>query len=309
MKLAMCAVAVLALAACSSYPDEQDPQAQLSHDLDKLRAEMKQLNAQQVMAYDRLSDTYKAQAELSAKLDIQVRSMNAELKVLQDQIKTLQAQAAAGPATPNPASPTAKSEPVAPALKVEDIQAEIEATLAGLSSGKLKREEAATLLKPHPTYAIPRILDEIQRSPTRFDYVKQLEFILAQLSPRELKVFLREALEQRAARDSAARVIGMTKDSELGRLLEPLAGTKDEDFRLLCGDSLAACRNAAGISPLVESLKSKEISTRTIAFAALKRVNRGETFGYSAPLSPDQNAGAIKSWEEWAAKFGPTVFD
>ncbi len=309
MKLAMSGTLAFALAACSSYPDEQDPQSKLSLELEKLRAEMKQLNAQQVMAYEQLSTNYRVQAELSTKLDIQMKSVQAELKVLQDQVRTLQAQVAAGGAPTTP--PAAPGTPPLPgsARRVEDIQADIEATLAGLSSGKLKREEAATLLKPHPTYAVPRVLDEIKRSPTRFEYLKQLEHILSQLSPRELKVFLREALTERAARDSAARVIGMAKDSELGRLLEEHARTKDEDFRLLCGDSLVACRNAAGIGPLVESLKSKEISTRTIAIAALKRVNRGESFGYSAPLSLDQNAGAIKSWEEWAAKFGPTLFD
>jgi hypothetical protein len=308
MKVAMSAALLLTVAACSSYPDEQDPQSRLSSEIEKLRAEMKQLNAQQVMAYDQLSTNYKLQTELVTKLDLQLRSLQPELKVLQDQVKTLQAQAAAGPAPAHPAATPAKGEPT-PALKVEDIQAEIEATLAGLSSSKLKREEAAALLKPHPTHAVPRILDEIQRSPTRFEYVKQLEFVLAQLSPKELKVFLREALEQRAARDSAARVIGMARDSELGRLVEPYAGTKDEDFRLLCGDSLVACRNAAGIPALVSCLKSDQSSTRTIAIAALKRVNRGESFGYSAPLSPEQNANAIKSWEEWAVKFGPTVFD
>jgi hypothetical protein len=139
--------------------------------------------------------------------------------------------------------------------------------------------------------------------------VKQLEFVLSQLSPKELKVFLREALTTRGSRDSAARVIGMSKDSELGRLVEEHAGAPEEDFRLLCGDSLVACRNAKGIPLLVQCLKSPEGATRTIAFASLKRANRGESFGYSAPLSPEQNAAAIKSWEDWAQKFGPTLFD
>ena len=314
MKISIPAALALVLAACGSYPENgQDPQGKLSLEVEKLRAETKQLNAMQTLACERIVDSYKSQADLTAKLDNQVRIMSAELKVLMDQVKTLQAQIVAigpGPGpSPGPGPAPLPVEPGTRPKSADDIQSDIEAALAGLSSGKLKKEEAAAHLKPHPVYATPRVIEEIKRSPTRFEYVKQLEYVLTQLSTKELKVFLREALTQRGTRDSSARVVGLVRDSELGRLLEEHTATPDEDFRLLCGDSLVACRNAAGIPLLVQSLKSEQNATRTIAFSALKRVNRGETFGYSAPLAPEQNAAAIKSWEDWAQKFGPTLFD
>ena len=311
MKIATSSALILVLAACGSYPEDgQDPQSKHPLEVEKLRAEMKQLNAMQTLACERIVDSYKGQSDLTAKLDNQVRIMSAELKVLQDQVKTLQAQIVGSPPLgPGPASGPRPVGSGAQAKSAEDMQADIEAALAGLSSGKLKKEEAAAQVKPYPVYATPRVIEEIKRSTTRFEYVKQLEFVLTQLSPKELKVFLREALTQRGARDSSARVIGLVRDSELGRLLEEHTGAPDEDFRLLCGDSLVACRNAAGIPLLVQCLKSEQNATRTIAFSALKRVNRGESFGYSSPLSAEQNAAAIKSWEDWAQKFGPTLFD
>jgi hypothetical protein len=308
MRIATSALVLLVLGACSSYPEEgQDPQSKTNLELEKLRAEMKQQNAVALLMCDKLTDANRGLIERLVKLEALVGVSQADLKVLMDQVKTLQDQVTA-PTPPNPANP---SNPAAagPRKTTEDVLMDIEAAITGLSSGKLKKEEVAVQLKPHPAYAAPRLLEEIRRSPTRFEYVKQLEFVLSQLSPKELKVFLREALTTRGSRDSAARVIGMSKDSELGRLLEEHAGAPEEDFRLLCGDSLVACRNPAGLPLLVQCLKSPEGSTRTIAFASLKRANRGETFGYSAPLSPEQNAAAIKSWEDWTQKFGPTLFD
>jgi hypothetical protein len=303
MKILASSFAALALAGCGTYPEQgQDPESQIQQKMEKLRAEVAQQNALQALTCEKLVDANRGLVERVTQAENLLKVSQAEIKVLQDQVKTLQAQVASGAAAAPDSrpAPAGKVEgPAVPARKIEDILLDIEAAITGLSSGKLKREEAAAQLKPHAAHAAPRLIEEVRGSPTRFEYVKQLEWVLAQLPPRDLKVFLREALTQRGSRDSAARVIGMTKH----------AGTPDDDFRLLLGDSLVACRNAAGIPPLVQSLKSDQNATRTIAIAALKRVNRGESFGYSAPLSPEQNANAIKSWEEWAQKFGPTIFD
>lgn len=310
MRLLTAAVLVLVLGACGSYPEDgQTPESRANLELERLRAEMKQQSAVQALMCEKLVDANRSLVERVGKLENLVGVSQADLKVLMDQVKTLQAQLAAVPATgPNTAGP-GETPRVFPKKSTEDALLDIEAAITGLSSGKLKREEAAVQLKPYPQYAAPRVLDEIRRSPTRFEYLKQLEWVLSQLPARELKVFLREALLERGSRDSAARVVGLSRDPELGRLLEEHAGTKDEDFGLVCGDSLASCRNPAGIPLLVRCLKSEQGATRTIAISTLKRVNRGESFGYSAPLSPEQNAAAVKSWEEWAQKFGPTLFD
>jgi len=97
--------------------------------------------------------------------------------------------------------------------------------------------------------------------------------------------------------------------AELGKLLEEHWDSNDEDFKLLIGESLVLCRNAKGIPILVVSLRSGEVTTRTIAISALKRLARGQDFGYRAQSTNEQNAAALKSWEEWFEKGGKTIFD
>jgi hypothetical protein len=194
-------------------------------------------------------------------------------------------------------------------MKIEDILLEIETVVTQLRGGKLKVDEAVTKLRPFAQHAAPRLLTELRDNVARFDYTRQLEQVLGKLPPAELKVPLADALKRRTTREAAARVVGATKDRELSKILEEYVGDPDEDFRLNVGDALVGCRNSSGIPLLLQCLKSDQGATRTIAIAALKKVNRGEDLGYRPQLSAELNAGAIKAWDEWSDKFAKTLFE
>lgn len=277
--------------------------------LTKIEIDLANHKQGQVYTYEQLVNANKGLVERATKLEMRANGLETTVAHLEEQIKTLSAQLAAGAV--RPAVPGAEAAPVAPVTgkKIEDIQREIEETLSQLQSAKISRDDAATLLRPYGIHAAPRLLDEIAKSVTRFDYVKQLEYVISRLGPVELKLPLRDAFTRPGVRDSAVRVVGLAKNLELSRILEEHATSPDEDFRLLAGEALVQCRNAAGIAPLVESLKSEQGATRTIAISALKRINRNEDFGYRAQLPPAANAASITSWEQWAATFGKTVFE
>ena len=77
----------------------------------------------------------------------------------------------------------------------------------------------------------------------------------------------------------------------------------------MVGESLVLCRNGKGIPILIVSLRSGEMTTRTIAIAALKRLARGQDFGYRPQATHEANATALQSWTEWFEKGGKTVFE
>lgn len=271
---------------------------------ENFQIEAKNKNELQVHLYNELVQKHAGLTKQVADLDVLLRTLQATASRLEDDVKALRAARPATPASGD--APTA----VTPAKeKVEDILLHVETTIGQLRQGKLKTEEAVAQLRPYAKDAAPRVLDELAGAVTKFDYAKQLESILSKFPPADLKVPIQKALTQRGLRESAARIVGAAKDPELGKVLEDHLDSTDEDFRLVIGESLVLCRNAKGIPVLIADLKSGEMTTRTIAISALKRLNRGEDFNYRAQQAPEQNAGAVKSWEEWAEKFGKTIFD
>ncbi|HEX7901377.1 MAG TPA: HEAT repeat domain-containing protein [Planctomycetota bacterium] len=299
------AIAALAVVGCESYPEKTESD-QIREDVTDLKLKVEKNNTGQSYAVEQLVNANKGLVERVTQLEILVRGLETTVRHQDEQLKTLAATRAVAPA---PAVPGGPNPPAVPAKKLEDILLEVETTVGQLRDGKLAAAEAATLLKPHARHAIPRLIEELDRSLTRFDYAKKLEKTLASMPAADLKLPLREALQRRSTREAAARVVGQTKDRELSKILEEHADSPDEDFRLAVGEALVLCRNAAGIPALVASLKSEQGTNRTIAGSALKKANRGEDFDFKPQLSPAENAPAIKSWEEWAEKFGKALFD
>jgi HEAT repeat protein len=307
MKKLCIAIAALAVAGCNAYPEKSEPE-QLRDELTDLKLKVEKNNTGQSYAVEQLVNANKGLVERVTQLEILVRGLETTVKHQDEQLKTLAAAQAAGPRAPADPGAAAKT-PAAPQKKLEDILLEVETTVGQLRDGKLGADEAATLLKPWARHAVPRLVEELDRSLTRFDYAKALERVLAAMPPADLKLPLREALQRRTVREAAARVVGQTKDKELSKILEEHAGTPDEDFRLAVGEALVLCRNAAGVPLLVASLKSDQGATRTIAASALKKANKGDDYQYRPQLPPAENAAAIKSWEEWSEKFGKSIFD
>lgn len=312
MKILMFAVpAVLALAAtgCVDIAEKQDLDDVVAK-VEKISAQAAQKNDMQALLYEELIKRTNGLEKKVGEMDILTGTMKSQVARLEELIKTLQAQVDAlgkAPAGGNPGNPGATAE--ASKLKIEEILLEIQTVLAELRGGKLKADEAATRLKPYAQHAAPQLVAELRASLAKFDYAKQLEFILAKLPPVELKVPLQGALRQRGIREAAARVIGATGDKELSHILEEYLGENDEDFRLAVGDALVRCRNGSGIPLLLASLKSEQSATRTIAISTLKKINRGEDLGYKPQLTPEANAAGIKAWDDWSDKFAKTLFE
>lgn len=298
------AIAALAVVGCESYPEKTE-QDQFREDMTDLKLKVEKNNTGQSYAVEQLVNANKGLVERVTQLEILVRGLETTVRHQDEQLKTLLAARAVAPAT----NPSVVNPPAAPQKKLEDILLEVETTVGQLRDGKLGADEAGTLLKPWARHAIPRLVEELDRSLTRFDYAKKLEKTLAFMPAADLKLPLRDALQRRSVREAAARVVGQSKDKDLSKILEEHAESPDEDFRLAVGEALVQCRNSAGIPPLVASLKSEQGATRTIAASALKKANRGEDFNYRPQLSAAENAASIKSWEDWAEKFGKALFD
>lgn len=313
MRILMFAVpALLALATvgCIDMAERQDLDEVVAK-VDKISAQAAQKNDMQALLYEELVKRTNGLEKKVGEMDILTNTMKAQVARLEELLKTLQAQVEALAKAPPAAvqGATGVQAEAAKTLKIEEILLEIQTVLAELRGGKIKADEAATRLKPWAQHAAPQLVTELRNSLAKFDYAKQLEFILAKFPPLELKAPLSGALRQRGIREAAARVIGATGDKELSHLLEEYVGENDEDFRLAVGDALVRCRNGSGIPLLLASLRSEQSATRTIAIAALKKINRGEDLGYKPQLSPEANAAGIKAWDDWSDKFAKTLFE
>jgi outer membrane murein-binding lipoprotein Lpp len=311
LKVAVPAVLALAAVGCVDLVEKEEFD-ELTRKFEKFSAQMAQKNDMQALYSDEHVKRTTALEKKVGEMDILLNTMKAQVARLEDIAKTMRAEIDAFGKAPSPASQPGQQpagSEAAKTIKIEDILLEIETVVTQLRSGKLKTDEAAAKLKPYAQHAAPRLITELHESIARFDYTKQLETILSKFPPAELKVPLVGALKRRATRDAAARIVGQVKDRELSKILEEYIGDADEDFRLNVGDALVGCRNSAGIPLLLQCLKSESGATRTIAIAALKKVNRGEDLGYRPQLAVEANAAAIKAWEEWSDKFAKTLFE
>ena len=310
LKLAIPAVLALCAVGCVDLVEKEDLD-DLTRKFEKLSAQVAQKNDMQALLYEELVKRANGMEKKLGEIDILVNTMKAQVARLEDLTKTMRAEIDAlgkAPAVaPQPGQPAIESTKTT--LKIEDILLEIETVVTQLRSGKLKTDEAVAKLKPYAQHAAPRLITELHESIARFDYTKQLEAVLAKFPPAELKVPLASALKRRATREAAARIVGQAKDKELSKILEEYIGDADEDFRLNVGDALVSSRNSSGIPLLLACLKSDQNATRTIAIAALKKVNRGDDMGYKPQLSVEANAAAIKTWEDWSEKYAKTLFE
>ena len=295
---------VLALAGAGCVEVERQEFDALDKSLKNLEIQSKNQNELHVHLYNELVQKHAGLVKQVTEVDVLFRAMQSSVAQLETQVKALVAAGKLGPKPPD--GPQIAPPPVE---KIEDILLHVNTTIGELRKGTLKTEEAVTLLTPYALHAVPKVLDELAGAVTKFDYAKQLESILSKFPPDSLKTPIKSALGQRGLRESAARVVGQTKNPDLGKLLEDHSDANDEDFKRVIGEALVLCRNAKGIPILVVSLRSGEVTTRTIAISTLKRLARGQDFGYRAQSTNEQNAAALKSWEEWFEKGGKTIFD
>jgi uncharacterized small protein (DUF1192 family) len=295
------AVVAFANAGCKSTLNKEQ-MAEIEQRITKVHVELSNKNDGQNAAYNGLVD---ANRDLMNK----VATLERRVLVLQADVDRLKAIPAAAPAAASNPSGIDPQPPLPTARKPEDVLLELEEALVKLRADKANPDEIAAQFKTYARFAAPALVDELRKPTTKTIYTTRVEQILAQFPAADLEVPLQKGLEEGGPRFSMARVVGKVGDRKLSKILEPHAGTVDEDFRLAAGEALVLCRNAAGVPGLVKCLRSDQRDTKMIAISVLKRLNRDEDFGYRPHRPAEDNAEPVKKWEEWLEKFGKVLFD
>ena len=297
MKPVLLSAAVVALAAVGCSSVDEVPPDTVEDKLTKLEVQMTAKLDKAHAVFTELTDNY-------MRLQRRVGDLESENKMLQIEVKRLNDKVElAGAASPRTEGPQGQ----APGPDMAEVGMRIDQALAKLkTTGNV--DEAAKELVPLSRYSAVKMTEGLKQI-TLPDYVADLEKVLAKCSPLDLKTPLEEALKDRARRSSVARVVGGTRDPGLSRILEPHASDADPVVQVEMGQALVACRNKAGVPPLLKALAAPESEIRFQAILSLKRLNKGQAFGYDMNRGADENAAALKSWQEWWQKEGPKLFE
>ena len=288
------AAALLAVMGCSSV--EQEPPDTVEDKLTKLEVQMTAKLDKAHAVFTELTDNYMRLQRRVGDLESDNKMLQIEVKRLNDKVETAGA-----------ASPRTSEQPQGPSPDMPEIGIRIDQAMVKLkTTGNV--DEAAKELVPLSRYSVVKLVEALKQISLP-DYVADVEKVLAKCSPLDLKTPLEEAAKDRSRRSSVARVVGGSRDPGLSRILEPHAGDSDPVVQVEIGQALVACRNKAGVPPLLKALAAPESEIRFRAILSLKRLNKGETFGYNMNQSADENAAALKAWQDWWQKEGPKLFE
>lgn len=288
------AAALLAVMGCSSV--EQEPPDTVEDKLTKLEVQMTAKLDKAHAVFTELTDNY-------MRLQRRVGDLESDNKMLQIEVKRLNDKVELAGA----AAPRTSEQPQGPAVDMAEIGMRIDQAMAKLkTTGNV--DEAAKELVPLSRYSVVKLVEALKQISLP-DYVADIEKVLAKCSPLDLKTPLEEAAKDRTRRSSVARVVGGARDPGLSRILETYAGDSDPVVQVEMGQALVACRNKAGVPPLLKALAAPESEIRFRAILSLKRLNKGETYGYNMNQSADENAASLKAWQDWWQKEGPKLFE
>ena len=269
------------------------PQETLQDKVAKLEAQMTQKLDKAYTYYTELTDQFRRMERRVAALESENQLLRIDVKKLTER---LDAAGAAGPrGVPGPGPDLAEV-----GMKIDQALAKLKTT------GNV--DEATRELVPVARYAVTKLAEALGQvgSP---DYVASVEMVLARCPTDELRGPLEAAVKDRARRTSVARVIGSVADPALSKMLEPFTGDSDPIAQVALGQALLDCKNKMGVPPLLKALEAPESEIRFLAVRSLKRVNKGETYGFDMNKKADENAAAIKAWNDWWQKEGPKLFE
>jgi hypothetical protein len=289
----ICTVLV-AGAGCAQGPTREDHQ-QLSRRLARLEKSTQAINSKQTLLYNTLIEKYGA-------MERTVREMDAITKILDTTVKRLEDRVG------NTVLPgNGGGKPNRPAAA--EIPAKVASVLRGMKTRNMTVEEAALTLRPVAVEATPLLTDQLTKPLGDRAYRNAIESVISNLPVDAIRTPVTALLALPGmVRMSGARVIRNHRDRKLSAALEGFTKTPDEDFRLLIGEALAACKNPAGIPVLVRSLRSNEYSNRVIAIDLLRKLNDGKDFGYRASRTGEENTSALAEWDKWRDGAGKELF-
>jgi hypothetical protein len=293
--MAFLGLVLAATAACNlgGGGQQQDDGAPLTK-ADVHRTQM-ELSAKYDSAYEMVRQLTEQVMRLESRtvaLENEMKLKDTELRSLNDKVARLQGAANDAPGGN---------------LRPEEMHKLIETQLTRLKDG-LRKEDVARTLAPIARFAAPRLCEALRSSLRDIEFMKRLEFVLSQMPPAELKIPLADSLKDQVARYPAARVVGDVGNYDLSRVLEPYTADGSLDFCFLAGDSLVRCKNKNGVPALLRVLRSEDQNLRLLASNTLARLNGERNMGYDFQKNGDQNAAAIKAWEEWYEKEGGKLF-
>ncbi|HKS17536.1 MAG TPA: hypothetical protein VJU16_09510 [Planctomycetota bacterium] len=285
------AAAILVILSCSSV--ESAPQDSVQDKLTKLEVQMSAKFDKAHAVFDELSDKFLRLERRVAALENENQLLRIDVKKLTEK---LEAAGASGPrGVPDPGPDRAEV-----GMKIDQALAKLKTT------GNV--DEAVKELKPLARYSVPRMVETLKQF-TSPDYISSVEKVLAKCPVEELTAPLEDALKDRLRRTSVARIVGAAKDKGLSKILEPHAGDSDPVMQVEVGQALLDCKNRLGIQPLLKALSAPESEIRFRAIWGLKRLNKGETYGFDMNKGPADNDAALKAWYDWAQKEGPKLFE
>jgi hypothetical protein len=297
MKFALPLAALAGLAACATSPS--DPGREPDH-VTKLRLEIERDKTKMVGLYNELTRKYMDMEKRTVSLENLVAIYQVEINRLKKEVEMAGAGTKQQPVNP----PDPKELPI----KTEEARLKAELALNDLQKG-LKIEDIIAEMKPIASVSTIVFADALSKHATDFDFLKKLETVLAAMPAKSLEIPLQEAVKDRRRRNSAAQIVGETKDLALSRILEPYTADPDDYFCYLVGGSLLKCKNRQGVPALLRPLRSDDKQLRMLTIKALKEVNGNNAFGYDWSKDSVENASAIKTWHDWWDKDGKKLWE
>ncbi len=294
MKQIWISMLLVATVGCAQGPTREDYQ-RLSRRMADLEKSSQATNSKQTLLYNKLIEKYGAMERTVREMDAVTKILDTTVKRLEDKIGKTKAPGGGKKPEDRPAA--------------ADIPAKVASVLRGLKTRNTTVEEAALTLKPIATEATPLLTGQLEKPLGDRAYRNAIESLLSNLPVDSIRNPVTELLALPGmVRMSGARIIRNHRNVKLSAALEAYVETPDEDFRLLIGEALAACRNSAGIPVLVHALRSKEYSNRVIAIDLLRKLNDGKDFGYRASKTGEENTSALEEWKKWQDGDGKELF-
>ncbi len=284
------ASAILVLLSCTSVYTAE-PQDSLKDKVAKLEAEM-------IAKTDRAFKLYSELTESVLKMERRLGDLERENQLLKIEVKQLREKIGSG-------GTGREGAPVVPDLA--EISMKIDTALAKLKA-TANVEDGVKELVPLARYSVTKMAEALRQISSP-DYTAALEKVLAKCPVEDLKGPLAKAVEDRVRRTSVARVIGAVGDAGLSKILETYTGDSDPIIQVELGVALIDCKNRMGVPALLRALRASDSDCRLRAILKLKKVSKGETFGFDLNKTAEENAVALKSWEEWWQKEGPKLFE
>lgn len=287
----------LTTACCGSLSSKPAEPAESAVDqkLKAMELRMETRDEQYRRAIDELSKTNQDLARRVARQDQVISLVDATVNQMRDRPSPMTPVESG---TVRATQPKRETAPEVPATTDQAARfAEIASVLRDPTFADIERLQRE--LSPHAAAATAFLLDEIARHPSDTQLAGRAEDLIGSFPADAVRTPLTQALNDPISRISAAQLIGHIADAAYADVLHPFTTDLDPSFRLSVAVAMVRCRDTRGIPYLIEGLESRSLADRIQSIQHLRRINRGETYGYDWQGEAEQNGGAVRQWRDW----------